>query len=314
MPNIRQKSTPARIAFSLFLALVALSLAVAAPTAALAAPEEPPNLVVEPGSYDFGLQPVYSGSQAGFQLRNDGAEAIQLEPSQIVGDSEAFWVNDCGWKMLQPSETCFAQVYFNPQHPGDFSAELRANANGYQFSATLSGEGGQAVLAPESSPVDFGVAKVGAAGVTREIAVANVGNMTGGVFIAVVSGGAVGSYKLLDESCTGIPLAPAATCTLQVRFQPLSEGVKKATLSLFGESDGGTQIVLSGVGAAPEPVSDPPADAAIGAAASSGAAALAAPAVRGHGPKARKRKRRPRIQRRSRRAGVAAARLIAVAG
>jgi hypothetical protein len=312
MLNIQQTSKPTRITLALLLALIALCAAMGAPTTALAAPEEPPNLVVDPGSHDFGLQPVYSGSQAGFQLRNEGAEAIQLEPSQIVGDSSAFWVNDCGWKMLQPSETCFAQVYFNPQHAGDFNAELRASANGYQFSATLSGEGGQAIFAPESNPVDFGVAKVGA-GVTREIAVSNLGNMAGGVFIAVVSGGAIGSYQLLDESCTGFPLAPAATCTLQVRFEPLSEGVKKATLSLFGEGDGGAQIALSGVGAAPDPAPGPVSGA--GEVASSGSAATpAAPVAARPGPKARKRKRKPRIRRHGRRAGLAAARRIAIAG
>jgi hypothetical protein len=123
----------------------------------------------------------------------------------------------------------------------------------YSFAADLTGTGGRATFTPSSSPTDFGVAKVGSAGTTREIEITNTGNMPGGVFIAVIAGGAIGSFQILDESCTGVELVPAATCTVQVRFQPVSEGVKKAMLGLFGEGEGPTPIVLTGVGAAPDP-------------------------------------------------------------
>jgi hypothetical protein len=76
--------------------------------------------------------------------------------------------------------------------------------------------------------------------------------MPGGAFIAVIAGGAIGSFHLLDESCTGVQLAPAASCNLVVAFQPLSTGVKTARLGLFGDSDGGAQVTLTGVGTAPE--------------------------------------------------------------
>jgi len=241
--------------------IAVLAVAMVAPAAGQAAPEpgEPPQLVIEPGSYDFGLQSVYSGSQAGFQLRNDGAEAIQIESLEVVGPgSDAFWVGNCSWWWLQPGESCFAQVNFNPQYAAEFEAELRANVAGQQFGAELSGEGGQALLVPESNPADFGTAAVGSAGVTREIEVSNVGNMPGAAFIAVISGGAVGSFQLLDENCTGFEIVPAATCTVQVRFRPLGEGVKKAIFSLFGDREP-AQVLLTGIGSAPEPepASDP---------------------------------------------------------
>lgn len=254
MPSIRNKSKPANATTSFLLALiVALAAVIAAPAAGQAASAEPPQLVIEPGSYDFGLQPVYSGSQTNFQLRNEGNEAIQLESVEIGGPgSGAFWVGNCAGGWLQPDESCFAQVSFNPQYRAEFEAELRVSVAGQQFSAGLSGEGGQAILAAASNPTDFGTAAVESAGVTREIEVSNLGNMPGGAFIAVVSGGAVGSFQLLDENCTGVPLAPAATCTVQVRFRPLSEGAKKATFSLFGDREP-AQVILTGMGSAPEP-------------------------------------------------------------
>lgn len=254
MPSIRDTSKSVNTRSGFLLALIAaLAVALAAPAAGNAAPAEPPQLVIEPGSYDFGLQPVYSGAQTGFQLRNEGSEAIQLESVQIVGpDSSAFWVGNCvGW-WLQPGESCFAQVNFNPQYRAEFEADLRVDVEGHQFSAGLSGEGGQAILAPASNPVDFGAVAVDSPGVIREVEITNVGNMPGGAFIAVISGGAVGSFQLLDENCTGVEIVPAATCTVQIRFRPLSEGAKKATFSLFGDREP-AQVILTGMGSAPEP-------------------------------------------------------------
>ena len=135
----------------------------------------------------------------------------------------------------------------------EYNAQFRVNVGSYSFSADLSGTGGRATFAPAANPTDFGVAKVGSAGTIREITIANTGKMPGGMFIAVIAGGAIGSFQIIDENCTGVELAPAATCTVQVRFQPVSEGVKKATLGLFGENDGPTPIVLTGVGSAPDP-------------------------------------------------------------
>lgn len=283
MPSIKHKSKPARTAPVLFAVLFTLLAVIAVrPAAGLAAPvepaePEPPQLSFDPDSYDFGLQSVNSGASTGIQLRNTGSEAVQVNSVEITGpDSGVFGANTgCPGMMLQPGDSCFIQVYFNPHETAEYSAQLRASAGSYSFSADLSGTGGRAILEPDSNPADFGVAKVGSFGATREIEIVNSGNMPGGVFIAVVSGGAVGSYQLLDEDCTGYMIAPAATCAIQVRFRPLSEGVKKATLSLFGESDGGTQIVLTGVGTA----SDQPDSAPSGAASSSGAGAAAAAAA-----------------------------------
>lgn len=309
MPSIRQRSNPVRTTLFLLGLLVTFVAAMAAPAASLAEPPEPaepPQLAFEPDHYDFGLQPLnWGSSQANFQLRNAGSEAFQVGSGEIIG-SGAFSTGSspCYGSTLQPGESCWVSVYFGPYDAAEYTAQFRVNVGSYSFSADLSGVGGRAVFAPDSSPADFGAAKVDSAGTTREIQVTNVGNMPGGVFIAVISGGAVGSFRLLDESCTGVALAPEATCTLQVRFQPLSEGVKKATLSLFGEGDGGTQIVLTGVGSTPDPA--PPGLPSGGGATGSAAAATSATGKVQH-------KRKPRSKSRARhhrRAGVQGARLV----
>lgn len=310
MPSLKQKSKPARTNLTLLAVLAAAVAAMAMPAAGLAAPPpgpEPPQLSFDPGSYDFGLQPVNNGSaQASFQLRNNGSEAVQVNSIEIAGSgSEAFYTNtNCPGYNLQPNETCYVQVYFGPHNTSEYVAQLRANAGPYSFTADLTGTGGQAMITPPANPTDFGSAAVGSAGVTDEIALTNVGNMPGGAFIAVIAGGAVGSFQLLDENCTGHMLAPRATCTLQVRFRPLSEGVKTAMLGLFGDSDGGTQIALTGVGTAPEPVTSP-------ALPVSGTSSVSAAPESAATP-ARIHRRRPRIRRR-RRANLHSAHRVAPA-
>jgi hypothetical protein len=253
------KSAGRRFGLS-FLAMLLVALAVA--SSAAGAPEEgeegtpePPQLVFEPDHYDFGLQPLNWGSQqATLQLRNVGGEPFQIGGPQISGPgSSAFWTgnSDCYGAILQPGDACYAQINFGPYGTDEYTAQFSVNVGSYSFAADLSGTGGRAAFAPSTATTDFGVAKVGSAGTIREITISNTGNMPGGVFIAVIAGGAIGSFQILDENCTGVELAPAATCTIQVRFQPLSEGVKKATLGLFGESEGPAPIVLTGIGSAP---------------------------------------------------------------
>jgi len=233
------------------------------PAAGAAAPAEgelgppegplPPQLSFEPGNYDFGLRQVNSNaSQAYLQLRNNGAAVAPVYSLEIAGPgSSAFWIgqSSCYGANLNPNETCSVQVNFNPNDATAYEAQLRAGSEGgTSFSADLSGEGGRAIIGPVSDPTSFGATPVGSPGVTRTIEVTNRGNYPGGAFIAIVAGGAVGSFHLLDENCTGIPLSPEATCTLLVNFRPLSSGVKTARLGLFGDSDGGSQITLTGIG------------------------------------------------------------------
>jgi hypothetical protein len=295
MPSLRQKSKSVRATFILlgFAAALLATMAIR-PVASLAAPAEPaepPQLLFEPDHYDFGLQPLNWGSQqTSLTLRNDGSETFQIGSPEIVGPgSSAFWTgySNCYGTFLEPGQTCSAQIYFGPHDAIEFTAQFKVSVGGYSFSADISGTGGRASFAPSSNPTDFGVAKVGSAGTTREISIANTGNMAGGVFIAVIAGGAIGSFQILDESCTGVELAPAATCTLQVRFQPVSEGVKKAMLGLFGEGEGPTPITLTGVGAAPDPApaesSNPLAGGVVTASADQPKAAKRKPKGRRHG-------------------------------
>jgi hypothetical protein len=291
------RSNPARAGISSALTLLALGAAMLVPAAGMAAPQEgegsppAPQLSFEPGSYDFGLRQVNSGTETGLQLRNDGEVAASVNQLEIQGPS-SFWINGgatgCYGRNLQPGESCWIQVGFNPYDAISFSAQLRVvSEGGATFTAELSGEGGRARIGAAVDPTNFGSVAVGSAGVTKVIDVTNTGNYPGGAFIAVIAGGAVGSFHLLDENCTGIPLMPGATCNLVVSFQPLSSGAKTARLGLFGDSEGGAQITLTGVGLDPEPALEGPASGETSAAPASSQA-------RRHKPRRQRIIRRPR--------------------
>lgn len=267
MFSLLSKSKPARRASATSLVVATCALLAATPAAALGAPEggeEPPavpQLAFEPGSYDFGLQEANrANSQATFQLRNVGSVPAPVYSVNIVGSgSGAFWTGniDCFSHPLEPGETCSVQVNFNPYDATPFSAQLTAGSDaGTSFTAGLSGEGGRPALTAASNPTNFGSVPVDSGAAIRTIDVTNQGNMSGGAFIAVISGGAVGSFHLLDENCTGFLLSPAATCNLQVSFEPISTGAKTARLFLAGDGDGGVQITLTGVGLETEPFVD----------------------------------------------------------
>jgi HYDIN/CFA65/VesB-like, Ig-like domain len=225
-------------------------------TAPLTGTGVPPQLSFEPGSYDFGLQQINNNSaQTNFLLRNTGAAPVQVNSIDIVAPGpNAFWTGniDCWGQTLQPNDTCNVQVNFGPNQPIPYSAQLRAMVNGVSFTAFLSGRGGQPVFTASPNPADFGFATAGQPGDTRTITLINQGDLPGAFFVAIISGGDVGSFRLLHEDCTGVPLGPSASCTAQVRFQPESSGAKVATLTLVGDQGQPFQMNLTGDGVDPQ--------------------------------------------------------------
>lgn len=217
----------------------------------------PVQFAFAPTSYDFGIQRVNRGEgSTSLQLVNTGEATAQLGSVGIEGvDRNNFWTNggDCwGGRWLQPGESCDVQIGFNPWDTVAYEAELQVSAYGTTFAASLSGFGGRARVEPASNPVEFAPVAVGSAGPIETIVLTNNGNLPGNFFIAVVAGGSVGSFQLIDESCTAGPVQPGASCTAQIRFVPQATGPKVARLALFGDDDP-TMVLLSGEGLEPLP-------------------------------------------------------------
>jgi hypothetical protein len=216
----------------------------------------PPQLSFEPESYEFGLQSIKEGgAQTTMQLRNTGEGSVQVSLEIAGSDQNDFYIgtSDCFGATLAPNETCSIEVHFNPNQAGFNVAQVRARTNnGATFSAEVSGTGGRAILSGSPNPADFGETAVGSAGQTRTVTLTNSGDLPGGFFIVLISGGDAGSFQLLEEDCTATRLEPEGSCTAQVRFQPTSPGLKSAMLTFVGGEEGVIQIGLNGLGVAPD--------------------------------------------------------------
>jgi hypothetical protein len=210
-----------------------------------------PQLSISPPSFDFGLVPINSGSsEATFTVENTGGAAVRVNGVNFEGNTNGYGFDsgNCNNRLLQPAETCTIRVFFFPNEPVPFATTLRVDVSGASFTAAVSGEGVRPEIRFAPNPASFGLATVGSLGSTGTITVSNVGRIPTGFFIAVISGGDAGSFRLLDESCTERELQPGADCSIHIRFAPLSAGAKRATLSVFDEGEGGMRVPLSGEG------------------------------------------------------------------
>jgi hypothetical protein len=214
--------------------------------------EATPQLTFSPANLDFGIVRVNQSASQNLQVTNSGEPVSQIGWVGIEGkDSGNFWTgfNEC-WngRWLAPGESCAIQVNFNAWQAVGYEAALTVFVDNVSFSAGLRGTGGEAMLMPEVNPVEFGAVAVGGEGTVQTIRLRNDGNIAGGYFIAVIAGGDVGSFELIDENCTGDEMAPGAGCVAHVRFDPVGLGRKVARLAMFGDSNGGTMVFLRGEG------------------------------------------------------------------
>jgi hypothetical protein len=213
----------------------------------------PPHLRFQPASYDFGLVPAHSeAARTTLQIENDGAATTQINSLGFSGDSNGFWFgsSDCYGRWLDPGQTCSLEVNFGPGEGRSYATQIQANAAGENFTADISGEGAQPIVTAAPNPADFGAATVGSSSAIQTIVISNSGNGPAGFFIGIVAGGDAGSFKLLDESCSGEPLMPGGSCTAHLRFAPQSAGPKLARLAFFGDTEGGAMVALQGEGLA----------------------------------------------------------------
>jgi hypothetical protein len=214
-----------------------------------------PHFSFNPGSHDFGLLPIHmEAGRTTLQLENDGQASAQVGSLNFGGgNSNGFWFggSDCWGRWLAPGETCSIEVDFGPNETGSFATQVQVSSGSENFTAAISGEGGRPVVEATPNPADFGAVTVGSAGPIETIAIANSGNVPTSFFIGIVAGGDAGSFKLLDESCSGLPLMPAGSCVAHIRFTPQSAGPKLARLAFFGDSEGSAMVTLSGEGVAP---------------------------------------------------------------
>jgi hypothetical protein len=221
-----------------------------------------PEIAFEPTSYDFGLAEMHSGSpRANLTLRNTGTAPVQLSNLEISGPgANEFWIpgSGCWGTMLAAGSTCWIEVQFNANEEGSFAAAVSIKAGATTFQAPLSARAERPQVVASPAPLAFGPTPVGSRQV-RELTLTNTGHLPVAFFIALVSGGDIGSFHLLEENCTskvfaGIPrvFEPGESCRVKIAFEPTAVGAKAAIVSFFGGGEGALQTSVEGTAVAPQ--------------------------------------------------------------
>ena len=148
----------------------------------------------------------------------------------------AIQTDNCSGQVLVPAGNCSVTVRFTPQSIGSFSDSFDIpsddpDENPVTFSVDGTGVG-QPVpditvtdsIAPAGDlAIDFGTVSQ-AAFVTATVTIANDGNADLAVGTIAVLNALAAPFSTLNDSCSGTTVAPGASCTLNVRFEPTADG------------------------------------------------------------------------------------------
>ncbi|MCC6994784.1 MAG: choice-of-anchor D domain-containing protein [Deltaproteobacteria bacterium] len=216
-----------------------------------------PLIVLEPATVDYGA--LVLGAAAGRQtvtVRNAGGAIAGPLASTLTGDAAVFVLDattSCDGRMLAPAESCMMTLEFRPTEAGVRSARLEVTATpGGVVSATLTGSAmTPAELAISPDTASLGDVEVGQAGGPVTITVTNNGGVASGALAATIAGSSSAEVSLGADTCSGVALAPAATCTVALTLRPTSAGVKAAMLTVTGTPGGSVVTMLAGRGLTP---------------------------------------------------------------
>jgi len=222
--------------------------------------DTPGRLDVQPTQIDFRMRPVRApGPPQSVTLRNSGTTALIIERFGVTGaNGSDFSVRqNCPDLSLPGGGTCALEARFIPSGPGARTATLTvmaANGDTREVSLIGSGEGsGQLVVTP--AVIDFRVQPVRSVSGSTVVKVENTGTapMTLGAFS--IEGGDLREFQAVSDKdpCARTTLEPRQSCVIEVRFAPLTESGRAATL-VVGDANGTVhRVLLRGIGRAIQP-------------------------------------------------------------
>lgn len=209
------------------------------------------SVTTSPSSLNFGSVDVGSSSSTmSAALSNATASSITISGVSITGSDYSISSNGCG-STLASSASCSVSVIFKPTTGGTRAATLSFadSASNSPQVVSLTGSGissssGTATASPMS--ITFGSFPVDTASGTRFVTLKNNGTTT--FSIRSISIPNTSDFYETTQSC-GTGLAPSATCTIQVIFDPTTTGTRTATLTISdGASNSPQTVALIGTG------------------------------------------------------------------
>ena len=229
---------------------------------AVAAITEKPVLAMN--DLDVGTVSVgFTGPEWYIPVRNGGPSTFV--PASVVSTNADFVITggtcDQG-EAIPPGGSCTVNVVLLPSVEGPIEGQIKVAEVGFnsaEVSATVRGAGGVPALNPTVGGHSFNPAFVRQASPAQAIEVRNVGLDVAPMSPTRITGRNAADFKITADGCRGRSLAPSATCSVEVVFNPTSDGMRNASVEFATTSGQYTTVLLSGSGVfAPELVTAEP--------------------------------------------------------
>lgn len=209
---------------------------------------------------DFGEQRVAAeGTPRELVLSNGGTRSLTVESVALVGEVPADFrlvADGCTGRVLDDEGQCTVLVGFEPAgSPGARSAalEIVGPFSNSPLQVPLLGTAVTPLLSVDRHQLRFGQQPLETRGSARRLVVTNRGTAPLVLGRLTVEGSAAGDFHSSSDFCSGRTVPPEARCVVEIAFEPIAEGERRAVLTVTGEGVQPSRVELSGVGTAPPP-------------------------------------------------------------
>jgi uncharacterized repeat protein (TIGR03803 family) len=206
-----------------------------------------PFVTLSPTSINFGSESVgATSSPQVVTLTNSGNLPLTIASIEITGPNASDFAqsNNCP-ASLPANNTCNISVTFTPAVPGNASASISVadNASGSPQTVPLTGTGIIPVTLSPSN-VTFPSQFVGTSGLPQNVMLKNTGNAT-----LTITNVAASPAEFAALSSCGNSVAPGASCSIGVFFDPTTGGTRNGILTVTDSASNRPQTVsLIGMG------------------------------------------------------------------
>jgi hypothetical protein len=236
------------------------------------------GLVISPASLSLTFNPQLVGTFSVAQyisLTNTGTAAVAVGPAAVSGPfAISNQAGTCTTSMnLAAGRTCVIRVVFSPTAGGPAGGSLvidSAGAPGGSYTVSLSGtgQGETAALTLSTTSVTFPTPQaLGTSSGARYVQIDSTGTASLVVTGVTLTGADSGDFLVSNQAgtcTTGATLAYNEKCNLRIVFVPTAAGTRTATLFIADNAAGSPQqVLLSGTGQGPAPLTVTPASLAL---------------------------------------------------
>ncbi len=217
---------------------------------------DPAQLAATPAAQPFGPVIVnHFSSEVTITINNGGDEDSGLLTVMLTGtDAVQFLITDkpCDGASIPAGGSCDIKMKFHPISTGNKVAGLEITASpGGRVVVPLTGSGAAdaalTLTAPAQPSLDYDTIATGTTS-TLSVTITNSGGVASGSITTALSGPDAARFAV-TQACGAI--APGASCTIMIAFNPNSQANFTADLDISGAPGGTISINLIGTGAAP---------------------------------------------------------------